>query len=376
MTDALVIGGTGPTGPAVLDGLLKRGYDVTLLHTGQHELEEVASLPHIHADPHFEQPLREALEGLTFDLVVAQYGRLRIVADVLIGVTDRVVAVGGATASSASADDPRWGRLGIPAIVDEELDIRESDPERNKFGYRMAEAEAALFHHHRAGHYRATYLAYPILYGPRQPGPHDWSIVRRILDGRPHIIVPDAGLKIESRCFTLNAAHALLLAVDAPDVAAGRKYLVGDDRQYTLRQRIEFIADYLGHELELVDMPYDVAKPAYPLWRHGRGHRIRGTHRIKQELGYTDITPIDEALRLTVEWLVKRHPGALEEAEEQLGDPFDYATEDRIIAEWRRVRAGMRDIAYELPPSAHVYRHPKQPGEAWARPSDATDPTW
>ena len=36
---ALVIGGTGPSGPYIVNGLLERGYDVTILHGGQHEVE-------------------------------------------------------------------------------------------------------------------------------------------------------------------------------------------------------------------------------------------------------------------------------------------------------------------------------------------------
>jgi len=36
---ALVIGGTGATGPFIIDGLLKRGYEVTVLHRGVHEAE-------------------------------------------------------------------------------------------------------------------------------------------------------------------------------------------------------------------------------------------------------------------------------------------------------------------------------------------------
>ncbi len=35
---ALVIGGTGPTGPVVVQGLSTCGYDVTILHGGLHEL--------------------------------------------------------------------------------------------------------------------------------------------------------------------------------------------------------------------------------------------------------------------------------------------------------------------------------------------------
>jgi nucleoside-diphosphate-sugar epimerase len=33
---ALVIGGTGPTGPYVVEGLLQRDYEVTIMHGGFH----------------------------------------------------------------------------------------------------------------------------------------------------------------------------------------------------------------------------------------------------------------------------------------------------------------------------------------------------
>ena len=50
---ALVIGGTGPTGPFVVDGLLKRGYDVTILHRGTHETDILPDAEHLHGDAHF-----------------------------------------------------------------------------------------------------------------------------------------------------------------------------------------------------------------------------------------------------------------------------------------------------------------------------------
>ena len=45
---ALVIGGTGPTGPSIVAGLLERGFDVSTFHRGTHEppdLPEVQPLP-------------------------------------------------------------------------------------------------------------------------------------------------------------------------------------------------------------------------------------------------------------------------------------------------------------------------------------------
>lgn len=92
---ALVIGGTGPTGPYIIDGLVQRGYQPAILHRGSHEVDFVQRYEHLHADPHFEAPVREALAGRRFDLVVATYGRLRLLAGLLPGVTERVVTVGG-----------------------------------------------------------------------------------------------------------------------------------------------------------------------------------------------------------------------------------------------------------------------------------------
>ena len=84
MAKALLIGGTGPTGPYILEGLRKRGYSVTVLHRGTHEIPEVADIPgeqpHLHSDPYDAATLARDLEGMTFDVAVVTYGRLREVA--------------------------------------------------------------------------------------------------------------------------------------------------------------------------------------------------------------------------------------------------------------------------------------------------------
>ena len=36
----------------------------------------------------------------------------------------------------------------------------------------------------------------PYIYGPYQLVPREWCIIRRILDKRPHIILPDGGLTL------------------------------------------------------------------------------------------------------------------------------------------------------------------------------------
>ena len=168
---ALVIGGTGPTGPFVVEGLAHRGYEVTILHGGQHEHEfAVPGIRHIHEDPHFAQTLERGLGEETFDLVVAQYGRLRVVADALAGRTGRLIAVGGATGIFAADEDPRWGAHGKPALFSDTSTNYVADAGedgRHKLGLRMVEAMNGLFAHDAAGDYRATYVGYPVNYGPR-----------------------------------------------------------------------------------------------------------------------------------------------------------------------------------------------------------------
>ncbi len=368
MKTALVIGGTGPTGPFIVNGLIDRGWDVTIFHNGFHEVPFKKEIEHIHNDPHFRETFEAAIGNRKWDLVIFSYGRLSLAADVLRGHTGRLIAVGGATGTSAGPDDPRWGAIGQHMNIDEDSEITETNEQVNKFGFRMAQAEAALFQHHAAGHYSATYVGYPILYGPRQPAPHDWSIVRRFLDGRRKFIIADGGIKMESRAYVENAAHAVLLAVDKPEASGGRKYIVSDQKLYTMRQRIEAIAKYMDRQVEFVDMPYELAVPCHVLWRHSRVHRIRDTHRIRQELGYRDVVSPEEGMRRSVDWLVGLDIKPDGEEESQLGDTFDYAREDKLIAQWESVRASMPAVDYPTLAPSHPYRHPSRPNEPWKRP--------
>ena len=81
MRHALVIGGTGPTGHFIVNGLIERGFTVSILHTGQHEVDEIpATVTHIHTNPFDDRAVLDVLNSAQFDLTIAMYGRLRRVA--------------------------------------------------------------------------------------------------------------------------------------------------------------------------------------------------------------------------------------------------------------------------------------------------------
>jgi nucleoside-diphosphate-sugar epimerase len=361
---ALVVGGAGPTGRQVVAGLVARGFTVSVFHTGRHEVDHGAHVRHIHGDPHFPETIAEALGTLEFDVVIAQYGRLRLLVDFFRGRTGHFVAIGSATRIIANAESTTWGPLGRPGVMSgswlDPSGSRFENDDSQKLSMRVVDSFRLLFEAHAQGDFDATYLGYPIVYGPFQPGCREWSVVRRILDRRPTFILADGGLKLESRAFTDNAAAAPLLAVDRRDVSAGRAYVVADEHVFTQRQRVQFMADYLGHEWQVIDLPYEVATPCHPFFGHSPAHRVITSEPVRTELGYTDAVSAERALERTVDWLSRMEPAVRSELEDQLGDPFDYAKEDEIAGTWESTRRDFDRIGYQVAGYRHPYRHPKQ----------------
>ena len=357
---ALVVGGTGPTGPYIVQGLLDRGYDVTILHRGTHEIDEIPpEVEHIHVDPHFRETLEPAVEGRSWDLVVATYGRLRFVAEVMVGHCDQFVGVGGIGVYKAFFEPDRMSPPGLRNPTPENAPLVE-DIEENRFQFLMVDTERAVL----AAHPRASVLRYPYVYGPRQLAPREWSIVRRLLDGREQIVVADGGLSLGSSGYVENLAHAVLLTVDRPDEAAGTIFNCGDETTLSVAQVIESVAAKLGREVELVSIPSELAAPARPLTLYQSGHRFMDIGLIKERLGYEDQVAPTVGLDRTVDWLLANRPEPGGDTEQRLGDPFDYENEDRLIAAHARAMAEYGavpfDIGTELP---HVYAHPKEPGQ-------------
>jgi nucleoside-diphosphate-sugar epimerase len=351
---ALVIGGTGPTGPPVALGLEARGYDVTILHSGKHEVSEVAGLTHLHGDVFNEDGLRQVLGDRTFDVVVASYGRLRSIADVLRGRAGHFLSIGGAPVYRGFFDPAIHVPPGLPIPTGEDADLAtEADDGKS---YRIGRTEQLLFE----AQPKATHFRYPYVYGPRQLAPREWCVVRRILDHRPFIILPDDGLSLIPFGYVENLAHALLLAVDRPDASMGQIFNCGDDEKLTIRQVAEIIADELHHDWELLSMPADLAVPARPLMMNYRTtHRVLDTSKLRTLLGYRDVVHARQAVRLATRWLVENRPEPGGYEESALQDPFDYAAEDRLASWWRTAIADPPDLGYvELPGYGKSYAGP------------------
>ncbi|MCF2533848.1 NAD-dependent epimerase/dehydratase family protein [Yinghuangia soli] len=343
----LVVGGTGPTGTPLVRGLVARGHEVAILHRGLHESPDTpGEVRHVHLDPYDDDALREAAAGPAYDMVIAMYGRLRRIAEAFAGRTGRFLSVGGVPAYRGWMNPALAGPGGLPVPVPEDAPLVRDVAEDAK-GYRIVRTEEAVFAHHP----QATHVRYPYVYGPKQPAPREWCIVRRVLDGRRRIVLADDGLTLHHHGYTENLAHALLLAVDHPERSAGRIYNAADDEVLTIRQVVEAAAAALGHTFEIVSMPFDLAVPARPLvMQPAPVHRVLDLARIRADLGYRDLVAPREAVARTARWLAENPPSPGGREETILTDPFDYAAEDRLMDAWSDLRDAFPDAGFGTAP--------------------------
>jgi nucleoside-diphosphate-sugar epimerase len=337
---ALVVGGTGPTGPFVVEGLVARGYDVTIFHRGSHEIDAQPPVEHIHGDPHRKESIDRDIGARSFDVVVAMYGRTRHVADAMAGRCGQFIAIGGTPVYRGFLDPDCTNPRGMPIGATEMAHLAVEDGEANSpthYSHLVYLTEQSVFALHDKGAFAATYFRYPRLYGARQINPVEWSVVKRILDGRDWMILPDGGLTILSRCAAPNAARFVLLAVDNSNVAAGQAYNCADDDQYTWRQWMEMIVEYLDGHLQMLSVPDLLASPARALlpMQRSSDHGLVSTTKAKMDLGYKDVVAARNALHDTVDWYIENPPAAGEFS--SFADRFDYRAEDRLIAAYARL---------------------------------------
>jgi nucleoside-diphosphate-sugar epimerase len=359
---ALVIGGTGPTGPYLVNGLIARGYDVSIMHRGTHDSDEIPrSVERIIGDPHFRETLREALNGRSFDLIIATYGRIRYIAELAGDYTDRLITVGGAPCYRGLLQPEMLSPAGLQVPLAEDAPKVASE-EEFRFGYLVRVSEDAVMQGHADGRYSASHFRYPVVYGPRQITPTIWKIMRRFLDKRPHIVLPDGGLNLTTRGYAANIAHAVLLAAQQPDNAAGQIYNCGDEVQLTMAQWVDVVAQTMDGEIEIIGVPDQYAYPARSLvpFYGPSNHQLFDLYKVKSELGYRDLVPPVEATQATARWYLDNPPEETATVAAELTET--YRLEDAIAEVHKEACDKLAAIDYQQPEVHHPYPHPKEPG--------------
>jgi nucleoside-diphosphate-sugar epimerase len=283
---------------------------------------------------------------------------LRATCEVVRGKTGRFISIGGVPAYRGYSNPSILMPPGLPVPVAENW-TKSTDRSEDEKGYRVFRSEGVVFEHHPT----ATHFRYPLVYGPYQLVPREWCIVRRIRDRRPFIVLADDGLTLHHCGYAENIAHAVLLAVDKPELASGQVYNCADSEALTIRQVVDVVAAALGHRWDIVSMPYELAACARPLVAQpANTHRVFDLTKLKTELGYADVVPARAALARTAQWLMEHQPRPGGSEERNLQDPFDYAAEDRLVAAWQRLLDGFPSVSYSVEPGyTSAYSGPGAP---------------
>jgi nucleoside-diphosphate-sugar epimerase len=346
MNQALVVGGSGPSGPYLLDGLLERGFDVTMFHTGRHEPADLPDVRHLHGNPYEQESIAATLGGNEYDVVIATYGRVRHIAAHVAGKAGQFISVSGTPIYKGFVTPGALDPSGLAVGVSEGFALVPPDgiPGETYGSAAIRRTEDAVFALGAEGAFAATTFRYPSIYGPRNPHSWEWSAVRRVLDGRQFIVLPDGGLPVHSRLSAWNAAHSVLLAIDHAAAAAGEAFNCADDDQFSLAQWFAMAAAIAGGALDVIAVPGDIPSPGWAtmVFHYSSSpHVIIDTSKIRRLLRYTDAKPARAGLAETVEWQI-----AHQDQPEwwSVLDPFDYAAEDAFVEAWREATAALADV--------------------------------
>ena len=336
----LVIGGTGPTGIEVVKLLTDAGDDVTVLHSGQHEPDLPPSVSHLHGDARSEVNLRSLLGHRTWDIAVCSYGNLRAQLACLTGRVGRLVGITGQPVYQGVLKPTPIGTIALPVAEDFPC----GGPGGTLAG-KIHDGESELLRLDRERLIDGVIVRYPGIYGPFAPPGHEWPIVKRLLDGRPRVVLPDGGITYFQRGYALNVAWLVYLAIQHTSVH-GEVFNAGDERVIPLRRIVEIAAAELGRSIQAVDLPGNVCRGIMPLG--DKSSLILDMSKPRIVLGYSDRIDVEEATRRTVRWLAE-NPVSDEALalDKRLHNSIsiDYTSEDRLLEAWDRILPELEAVA-------------------------------
>lgn len=331
MTRYLVTGATGGLGKNAVYGLLDRGVRVRATGRNRHvgALLRVAGADFVpldlaHAQPH---ALTALLDGID---VIWHCAALTAP----FGARDDFLATNTAATvnllqAAAAAGASRFVHVSTPSVY---FDFRHrylvaedgvATTSVNAYAESKLRAEAAVV---RAA---ATTGMQCIILRPRALfGPHDTVLLPRLLRLRRAcagvLPLPRGGRTVLDVTYMDNVVHAMHLASEAPLKPRIRIFNITNDEPDELRNVVDGLFAAIGRRCRIVGVPYAVLDRAArfgewfgdlrgrepALTRYGVGSLAfdltLDIGRVKRELGYRPVVPLDEAIRRTAEWMNQR----------------------------------------------------------------------
>lgn len=333
----LIIGGTSFIGPHVVRSLVSDGHEVTIFHRGEHEPELPGSVRHVHST-------FAAFPVLSFPAELVFWKPDVVLHMVAMGERDAEAVVcafkGVARRLVVPSSGDVYGVYGVligseseaaeSGLLSEESPLRKNlNPYRKMakgpddwiYSYEKIQVERVVMSDPELP---GTILRLPAVYGPGDGRRGFSAHLKRMDDRRPAILLDENQARWRwSHGYVENIAAAIVLAI-TDDRASGRIYNVGEGSVPTTAERVRLLAKLVGWTGEIVPLPRASLPPHLRDAYHYSEDLAYDTSRIRIELGYKEVVPVEEGLRRTVAWL-RAHPRAADPAQ------YDYAAEDAAL---------------------------------------------
>jgi len=338
----LLIGGTGFIGPFATRQLLAAGHAVSVFHRGRSAAHEGAD--EILGDRQTLQDHQVEFRRQKFDVVVdfvLSSGRQAVqLMDTFRGCAGRVIALSSMDVYRAMGVFHGFESGGLQELpLSEDSDLRTSrnvySPEALKNvrqvypwvdgEYDKIPVEQAVLGDPKLP---GTVLRLPMIYGAGDPLHRFHAVLKRIDDDRRHIIFADDVAALRTpRGYVEDVAAAIVLAAAAPE-SSGRIYNVGESESFSELEWARKIAAAAGWEGDIVVLPHDRTPPHLHWPGNTAQHLAASSERIRNELGYRELFPREEAIRRTIAW-ERANPPAQPLAQ------FNYEAEDEALREFK-----------------------------------------
>lgn len=338
----LVLGGTQFIGMHVVRRLTELGHEVTLFHRGEHEPEDLAGLRHIHGEragiADFAREFAVLKPDVALDMRAMTERDAASAIAALRGATPRAVCVSSVDVYRA------YGRLhGSERGPIEPMPLTEDSPLREKlYPYRGERKDPSFDEYDKIPVERAymgddaiagTVVRLPAVYGEGDYQYRFWMEQVRFDARRPFLLWQQSQLAWRwPRACAGNVAHAIALAV-TDERAVGRIYNAPADAPMTQGEWLVEYGRMEGWHGEIIGLP-DAYLPPHLKQKNSYAQDlvVDGT-RMRDELGYDDVVPVEEGVRLAFSW-TREHP-----PEKYNPRVVDFSLEDAAVAAYREAKA-------------------------------------
>ena len=323
---ALVTGGNRYIGLHLLQELVARGHDVTVVNS--HEADIPAEVRRIHCDRRVPGALEAALgpHRDEFDIVYD---------NTAYGVTDlepMVALFGGRVRHFVFTSSSAVYRRSFVQPTHESFRTHDAaDPDHRKsYGVGKVRCEQYLLGEHAANGLPATILRVAHTLGPMSPlASRDPIFFARLEAGRP-ILIPGEGFSFVHLIHVADVA-ALMASIAGNERAPGEIYNVAGREVTSIRGAVEMMARAVGVRPDVVNVPLDIARAQpVPLVHWGEGLVGGMIFSIDKALDHLEWRPrfgIEDGYRHSYEWFAA---GGRDRYE------FDFAADDAVLAQLPR----------------------------------------